>query len=47
VSSKITPFLWFDDKAEAAMNFYVAIFKIPRPAASRATVKRVLAPRAA
>lgn len=23
---KITPFLWFDDQAEAAMNFYVAIF---------------------
>lgn len=25
--STITPFLWFDDKAEEAMNFYVAIFK--------------------
>jgi predicted 3-demethylubiquinone-9 3-methyltransferase (glyoxalase superfamily) len=24
---KITPFLWFDGKAEQAMNFYVAIFK--------------------
>ena len=24
---KITPFLWFDGKAEEAMNFYVAIFK--------------------
>jgi predicted 3-demethylubiquinone-9 3-methyltransferase (glyoxalase superfamily) len=24
---KITPFLWFDDKAEEAMNFYVAVFK--------------------
>ncbi len=23
----ITPFLWFDDKAEEAMNFYVSIFK--------------------
>jgi predicted 3-demethylubiquinone-9 3-methyltransferase (glyoxalase superfamily) len=23
---KITPFLWFDDKAEDAMNFYVSIF---------------------
>ncbi len=23
---KITPFLWFDDKAEEAMNFYVTIF---------------------
>ena len=24
---KITPFLWFDTQAEAAMNFYVSIFK--------------------
>ncbi len=24
---KITPFLWFNDQAEAAMNFYVSIFK--------------------
>lgn len=24
---KITPFLWFDDKAEEAMNFYLSIFK--------------------
>ena len=24
---KITPFLWFDDQAEAAANFYVSIFK--------------------
>jgi predicted 3-demethylubiquinone-9 3-methyltransferase (glyoxalase superfamily) len=24
---KITPFLWFDDAAEEAMNFYVSIFK--------------------
>ena len=24
---KITPFLWFGDKAEEAMNFYVSIFK--------------------
>ncbi|OAH99073.1 VOC family protein [Methylomonas methanica] len=24
---KITPFLWFDDQAEQAMNFYVSIFK--------------------
>ena len=23
---KITPFLWFDDNAEEAMNFYVSIF---------------------
>lgn len=25
--SKITPFLWFDGKAEEAMNFYVSLFK--------------------
>lgn len=24
---KITPFLWFDNKAEEAMNFYISIFK--------------------
>lgn len=24
---KITPFLWFDNQAEQAMNFYVSIFK--------------------
>lgn len=24
---KIVPFLWFDDKAEEAMNFYVSIFR--------------------
>ena len=27
---KIVPFLWFDDKAEEAMNFYVSIFKNSR-----------------
>jgi predicted 3-demethylubiquinone-9 3-methyltransferase (glyoxalase superfamily) len=27
---KITPFLWFDDQAEEAMNFYVSIFKNAR-----------------
>ena len=27
---KITPFLWFDDKAEEAVNFYVSIFKNAR-----------------
>lgn len=25
--SKITPVLWFDDKAEEAANFYISIFK--------------------
>jgi predicted 3-demethylubiquinone-9 3-methyltransferase (glyoxalase superfamily) len=24
---KITPFLWFNDRAEEAMNFYIGIFK--------------------
>ena len=24
---KITPFLWFDDKAEEAVNFYVSLFQ--------------------
>jgi len=24
---EITPFLWFDDRAEEAMNFYISIFK--------------------
>lgn len=27
---KITPFLWFDDHAEEAVNFYVSIFKNSR-----------------
>jgi len=26
-NQKITPFLWFDNNAEEAMNFYVSIFK--------------------
>ena len=25
--NKITPFLWFDNNAEEAMNFYAAVFK--------------------
>ena len=24
---KITPFLWFDNNAEEAMNFYTSVFK--------------------
>ena len=24
---KITPFLWFDGKAEEAMHFYISIFR--------------------
>lgn len=27
---KITPFLWFEDKAEEAMEFYVSVFKDAR-----------------
>ena len=27
---KITPFLWFDDQAEEAMNHYISIFKNSR-----------------
>jgi predicted 3-demethylubiquinone-9 3-methyltransferase (glyoxalase superfamily) len=27
IKKKITPFLWFDNNAEEAMNFYVSIFK--------------------
>jgi len=27
---KITPFLWFNDKAEEAMHFYTSIFKNSR-----------------
>ena len=27
ITQKITPFLWFDDKAEAAAKFYTSIFK--------------------
>lgn len=27
MSQQITPFLWFDDKAEEATNFYTSIFK--------------------
>jgi predicted 3-demethylubiquinone-9 3-methyltransferase (glyoxalase superfamily) len=28
--NKVTPFLWFDTKAEEAMNFYVSLFKNSR-----------------
>ena len=27
ISQKITPFLWFDNNAEEAVNFYVSVFK--------------------
>ena len=28
---KITPFLWFDNQAEEAMNFYCSVFKNSKP----------------
>ena len=28
---KLTPYLWFDDKAEEAAEFYVSVFNGPRP----------------
>ena len=30
MSQKITPFLWFDNNAEDAVNFYVSVFKDAR-----------------
>lgn len=30
MSQKITPFLWFDDNADEAINFYLSIFKDSR-----------------
>jgi predicted 3-demethylubiquinone-9 3-methyltransferase (glyoxalase superfamily) len=30
---RITPFLWFDNNAEEAMNFYTSIFKNSKPGA--------------
>lgn len=30
MEQKITPFLWFDDNAEEAMNFYTSVFKNSR-----------------
>ena len=30
IMQKITPFLWFDNQAEEAMNFYVSVFKNSR-----------------
>jgi len=30
ISSRITPFLWFDDNAEEAVNFYLSVFKNSR-----------------
>ena len=27
MSQRITPFLWFDNQAEEALNFYASVFK--------------------
>lgn len=32
---KITPFLWFDDNAEEAVQFYVSIFRNSRMSCGR------------
>ncbi len=36
---KVTPFLWFDGKAEEAANFYVSIFKNAKIGSSAAMAK--------
>jgi len=38
---KITPFLWFDDKAEEAVNFYVSVLRILRSEALSAMEKKL------
>ena len=40
---KITPFLWFDNQAEEAVNFYVSLFKNSKINSSNATVMQDLA----
>ena len=35
---KITPFLWYDNQAEHAMNFYTSIFKDSRAGSKRMTL---------
>jgi len=30
IQQKITPYLWFDGNAEAAVNFYITILKDPK-----------------
>jgi len=37
---KITPFLWFNDNAEEAVEFYKSVFKKSRAARSPVTTKR-------
>jgi len=44
---KITPFLWFDNQAEEAVNFYTSIFKNSKVRALLAMAKLDLGPKAA
>ena len=37
---KIVPFLWFDDQAEEAANFYVSVFS-KRPGAGTSRVRNI------
>jgi predicted 3-demethylubiquinone-9 3-methyltransferase (glyoxalase superfamily) len=37
---KIVPFLWFDDQAEEAANFYVPVFS-KRPGAGSSRVRNI------
>jgi len=41
--NKITPFLWFDDKAEEAMKFYMSVFKQSRKIDVKRKGKKVVA----
>jgi len=43
---KITPFLWFDNNAEEAAQFYTSVFKNSRISVSVATATRGRAPKA-
>lgn len=32
---KVTPFLWYREKAEEAARFYISVFRTPEPALFR------------
>jgi len=40
---KISPFIWFDNNAEEAMNFYVSIFKDSKIVNVKRDGKKVMA----
>jgi predicted 3-demethylubiquinone-9 3-methyltransferase (glyoxalase superfamily) len=42
ITQKIIPFLWFDDKAEEAMNFYVDVFSNNKESFSKGKDSKVL-----